>query len=194
MPWLPFRPGLDELRFVGLFFAMAGILIVLMIAAAIAMFVLTMIAGLVFGGLIAAQTAPTDSSAAWLVAGFGLLTYIPILYAMGRFAVSFPLTIKQKRFTLSGWSASKGQGWSLFFAHIVIYALALAVQVGLSWEYMSSTFLQATNPQAMIPAEQLAAQMANPFGGLMIIAAPIQAVMMLLILGPTAAIAAKAEG
>jgi len=79
----------------------------------------------------------------------------------------------------------------LLGAHILIFILMLVIQFALSWELMAASFQTGLQGGVQSP-EDLAGLMANPFGNLLYIAAPIYMVMYIVMLGPTAAVAAKA--
>lgn len=185
-PFLPIQLGRDELNFLLLFLLVGliflGVMIVMSIAAAIIAIALA---------LLLASGGPEGATAAGFVTG--LLIMVPVFYFIGRIGVSFPLAIKRRRFTFGGWEASKGMGWSLFFAHLAVYALLMLVQFVFAYELMMTSFTQGMDPAAIPDPAELAAQMANPYGGWMLIAAPLQSVLALLMLGPTAAIAAKTD-
>lgn len=183
-PFLPIQLGRDELNFLLLFLVVGLILIGIGLV------------GVIIGGIagvaLALALSGGDPDGA-VYAGFvtGILVMLPVLYFVGRIAVSFPLSIKQRRFTLGGWKASKGMGWSLFFAHLAIYVVLMLVQFVLAYDVMMASFTLGADPSAIPDAEVLAAQMANPVGDLIWIAGPVQSVLALLMMGPTAAIAVK---
>lgn len=177
--FMPVGFGADEIRFIGLSLVFGAILIGLLV-----------VVSLVFGILAATILAGTNAQMLGAALGglFALLMTIPLLYILGRISVSFPLSIRERRFTLGGWSASKGLGWKLFFAHVLLYIVAAGVQFVLAADLMAASL----GGQVADPME-LARMTANPYGDLMLIAAPIQVLMLFLMLGPTAAVAAHFE-
>ncbi|WP_300529968.1 hypothetical protein [Maricaulis sp.] len=185
-PFFPIQLGRDELNFLLLFLVVGLIFLGVVIVAAI-------VAGIVGVALALALSAGDPEGAAYAGLFTGFVALLPVLYFVGRISVSFPLTIKQRRFTLGGWKASQGMGWSLFFAHLVIYAVMMLVQFVLAYDVMMSSFTMGVDPVTTPDAEALAAQMANPVGDWKWIAAPLQSVLALLMMGPTAAIAAKRQ-
>ncbi len=193
-PWLPVQIGLDELRMIGLFFVMIVFGLAFFLVAGLAFGLLAIVVTLLTSALFGGVEAGAGAAFAGLISVLAALCiYVVGFWAMGRFAVSIPLSIKQRRFSLGGWRASAGKGWSLFFAHLLIYLGIIAIQLLLTWELMSASFQQGMGPGYAIPPEELAQRMANPFGVWLIIAAPIQMLMAMLMLGPTAAIAAQAD-
>lgn len=188
---LPFQVGRDELNMlialIVLTLSIIGVLLVAMLAAFILIFVLSLLVVAVVGD------NPAAANLVGGVMGFLaiILIFVPVCYVIGRLSVSLPLSIKQRRFSFGGWSASKRQGAALLGAHILIFILMLVIQFALSWELMAASF-QTGLQGGMQSPEDLAALMANPFGNLLYIAAPIYMVMYIVMLGPTAAVAAKA--
>lgn len=194
--WLPFQLGADELRFIGLFVLMAALYLGITLAAGLIMGIIM----LVLGFLVAMATSGSmggSGSEAVLATLIGLAIVVPVMivvfYILGRVSVSFPLSIKQRRFSLGGWSASRGIGWSLLLAHVVVYIAVLAVMMIFSWQSMMNYFAQSLDPQAIPEIDEMARQMANPYGSMMLIAVPIQTLTTFLLLGPTAAIAAAVD-
>ncbi|MBO6730607.1 MAG: hypothetical protein JJ884_15075 [Maricaulis sp.] len=193
-PWLPFQIGADEFRFFGL----SLLLLVLTIGLMLAFILISAIIGGVTGLLVGSAGSGGNGAAhvAGMAAGvmgvvLGLIMLIPLFYILGRFAVNYPLSIKERRFTLSGWKLSKGQGWSLLGAHLLIYIVVLVVQILLTGDMMMASMQMGVSGQAVV-SEEYIAMLVNPLGDLLYIGAPIQVILGVLMFGPTAAIAAKA--
>ena len=187
-PWLPFQLGADEARFVLLVVVFVAVGIVSLLG----VMLVILIVGFVLGLLTMGGSGPMDGV---LTAVLGLLALVlmvfPMTYVLGRFAVSFPLSIKQRRLSLGGWSASKGLGWSLVGAHILLYIVILVVQFILMGDVIMANFEMAASGQSVLSDDYIA-RLANPYGDLLYPAVPVLAVLMFVLLGPTAAIAAKA--
>lgn len=190
--WLPFQIGADEIRF-------AGLALLLALAILLITLVFALIAG-VLGVLAAMFLVPNGGNGAGMIgslgavivwAGLGLLMALPIAYFAGRFAVSIPLSIKQGRFAFPAWSASKGAGLPLLFAHLAIGILLVVVQLVLAGGAMLASMEMGASLQTGLTEDQIA-RLANPYGDWVYLAAPLQVLMAFLLLGPTAAVAAKA--
>jgi hypothetical protein len=181
-PWLPLRLGTDELRVMGLYLVLFGMFFVALLAAGIVVAVLTVLVSFLSGGGGAgAGPAGTISLAGML----GML--IAMLYVFGRFAVSLPQSIAERRFSLGGWAASRGFGLQLLLAHGVLYLAMIVVQFMLAPDLMGYTLGNmggeaATDPSAMLQA------MTQPYGNRTLLVVPVQAAFMFLLFGPTAAL------
>ncbi len=194
-PWGVFQLGRDELNMFGLILLIGLIMIGITIIASIVMGILIFILSLLLIPVMAGGGDAASSMQAATMFGMlsGLLIFIPIAYFAGRFGVSLPLSIKRKRFTMDGWKVSKGAGVSMLLAHLVIYLLMMAVQFVLAPDLMQMSFGMSANQAGVIDVDEFTRLMSNPYGGMVYIAVPIQALMSLLMLGPVSAVAAKAE-
>lgn len=191
--WLPFQLGRDELNmFLGVII-LGIIMIGVMIAAALAAFIVLLVLSFLLAAVLSGNPEAVGMAGGAMAFVVMILLFVPVCYVIGRVSVSLPLSIKERRFSLGGWSASKGMGGSLLGAHILIVVLYVFVQLALSWELMAASFQMGLEGSTYSP-EELAQLMANPFGNLIYIAAPIYMVMYIVMLGPTAAIAAKSSG
>ncbi|MBR9825656.1 MAG: hypothetical protein GYB36_07615 [Alphaproteobacteria bacterium] len=194
-PWLPIQLGLDELRLfmglIALFVISMLVIFLISLVVVIASFVLTLGIAAVLGGNDPQAQGVIGTFVAFGLGVVGIIgAVLPTLYILGRLAVSLPLMIKLRRFTLGGWSASKGMGWSLLFAHLVVYLLAIGVQIIFARDVLMASWSMQADPGQF--SEQFSQMMANPMGDLVYIGAPVYMLLYLLMLGPTAAIAAKA--
>ena len=181
---MPFGLGRDEVNLILVFLALAGIFLLFMIALMVVMFIVIFVLGLVLapiGG--GATTDLLAASIGFIVVG---LMALPIGYFFGRVAVSVPLTIRMRAFSLGGWKASKGMGWSLLGAHVVVYILLVVLMLVFMQGGMSGGY-QFSDPSY----DQLVASIANPYGDWLFLAAPVQTVATFVFMGPTAAVAAK---
>ncbi|SDM02313.1 hypothetical protein [Maricaulis salignorans] len=189
---LPLQLGADEIRTFGFYLVLLGMMIGVMLAVVIAMFILIIVFTLLLAPLLGSGGG--DASQAGLIGGFvGIAVMFPLMlalgYVMGRASVGFALVIRDRRISLDGWTASKGAGMQLLWAHVVIYIVMLASQFLLAPGLMETAFSGATQPGVMPDPEQMAASMINPYGHWLIIAVPLQTTLLFLLCGPTAAVA-----
>jgi|GEM_PF-2231273 len=190
--WLPFQIGADEIRFVGLALLIALVLLVIMVICALITGALGFVAAILLvpnSGNGAGMIGSLAAAIVW--AGLGLLMAFPIAYFAGRFAVSLPLSIKQRRFAFPAWPASKGAGLPLLFAHLMVFIALVVVQLFLAGDALLVGMEMTADPQTGLTGDQIA-RLANPYGDLVYVAAPLQVLLAFLLLGPTAAVAAKA--
>lgn len=193
---LPVQFGTDEVRTLGLYLVMMALMMALWMIVMIGVVILVMVVVMAFGpgfaggGDAAAGPEPATIYAAAIA---GVLVAIPILlafgYVCGRVAVSFALTIRDRKFSLGGWKASKGAGMQLMFAHFILYGLLVATQFLFAPGIMETAFSGMAHPGVMPDPAVMAAAMANPYGDWMMLAVPVQLVLTFLLFGPIAAVA-----
>lgn len=188
---LPLQLGLDELRTLGAYVLIVlidtGIMILSLIPVAILLLLLRFVPGI--GDSIGAASDSSSTATAVVIL---MIIMIPLmffyLYVLGRLSVGLALTIRDRKFRLGGWKASKGAGMQLFWAHLVLYLVLLGMVIVLSPDMMSIMTASMSGPEAMQDPAVMAA-MANPYGALVWLAVPLQALMVFLVFGPSAAIA-----
>lgn len=193
--WLPFQIGADELRVLGV---TVGVTLLVLAISAGYLLILGLI-GLIIGLFIDLFIEGVSNGAGGIVDLFvavtGIILFIPalvgLIYVTGRVSVSYPLSIKEKRLTLGGWKASKGQGWALLGAHLVLFVVSTIIQFFLVGDMMMASFEMGAGGTGL--SDDQLALMANPYGDGLYIAAPAYIVILIAMLGPTAAVAAKAE-
>ncbi|WP_417493923.1 hypothetical protein [Maricaulis sp.] len=189
---LPLQFGADEFRTFGFYLILLGMMVGVMIAAAIAMFILILVFTLLLAPLLGSGGG--DPSQAGLIGGLvGIFVMIPMMlvlgYIMGRASVGFALVIRDRKISLDGWTASKGAGMQLLWAHVVIYIVMMTSQFLLAPGLMETALSGVTQPGVMPDTDQMAASMINPYGHWLIIAVPLQTTLLFLLYGPTAAVA-----
>lgn len=185
-PWLPLRLGTDEVRILGLFLIMFAMFLVAMIGAAILLTIVAVALSFALAG-----GGPTEQGTALVgtIASFGMLAVmIAMLYVFGRIAVSLPKSIAERRFSLGGWTASRGFGLQLLLAHGVLYLVMMVVQFALAPDLLAYTMSGMTGDPALADPAAMVEMMTRPYGDMTMLIAPIQAVFMFLLLGPTAAV------
>lgn len=194
LSWVPIQLGKDEVRTFFTFLTLSLLMISLMILFAVIMmiiiFALTIIMSLFSRGEndITAIQGIIASFAIFFV----LPIYVAILYFMGRFLVSIPLGIKFRRFTLTGWSASKEMGWSLFWSHVVIAIIIGIMQLVLTVPLLMMSMEFAQNSTAS-DIDSMAKMTTLPLGNLTYPMIPVMMMIPLIFLGPTAAVASFAR-
>lgn len=189
---LPLQLGLDELRTFGFYLILLGMMVGVMLAVMIVLIILGILFAILISPLIGSGSSdPSQAALVGGLVGFGVMipTMLVLFYIIGRVSVGFALVIRDRRISLDGWSASKGAGMQLLMAHLVIYIVMIASQFLLAPELMATAFSGFSNPGAMPDPDQMMASMANPYGPLLIIAVPLQTVLLFLLCGPTAAVA-----
>ena len=190
---LPLQLGFDELRTFGVYLLVLLLSLVIMllgtIVLSIVIGILAFIAvqlGLNFGSAGGSQGA----AAAFIL---GLLISVPLMlfyvYAGGRLMVGLALTIRDRRFRLGGWKASKGAGMQLLWAHILLYLVMIGLTILLSPGLVEIVTLAMTDPAAMQDPDVMMAMSTNPYGDLIWLAIPVQLALTFLLFGPTAAVA-----
>ncbi|WP_417491503.1 hypothetical protein [Maricaulis sp.] len=189
---LPLQLGADELRTFGFYLLLLGMMIGVMLGVVILMFILIILLTLLLSPLLGSGGG--DPSQAGLIGGLvGVGVMIPLMlvlgYVMGRISVGFALVIRDRRISLDGWTASKGAGMQLLWAHVVIYIAMLASQFLLAPGLLETALSGVTQPGVMPDPDQMAASMINPYGHWLIIAVPLQTTLLFLLCGPTAAVA-----
>tara|TARA_R110000868_G_scaffold193049_1_gene437687 strand:- start:112 stop:1083 length:972 start_codon:yes stop_codon:yes gene_type:complete len=189
---LPLQLGADELRTFGYYLVVMGMMVGVMIAVMIVLIVLGLLIALLIAPLVGSGGG--DPSQAGLIGGLvGIGLMLPLMlvlgYVAGRVSVGFALVIRDRRISLDGWTASKGAGMQLLWAHVVIYMVMLVSQFLLAPGLMATAFSGFSNPGAIPDPDQMMASMANPYGPWLIIAVPLQTVLLFLLCGPTAAVA-----
>ena len=185
-PVRPFRPlgiGADEIRILGGMLSMIGLFFVLAIGLSIALSIVVAVLGVVFAALGAASAQEAGMALAGLMA---VVLIIAISYVLGRFAVCLPQSIADRRFGFSGWAASKGFGRALFGAHFIIVLATSVVQLALAPDLLQNTMTESAGGAVDIAA--MAQAMSRPYGVLTFLVAPLQAVGVFYLLGPTAAV------
>ncbi|WP_339746688.1 hypothetical protein [uncultured Maricaulis sp.] len=188
---LPLQLGFDELRTLGVYILIVlidtGIMLLSLIPVAFLLLLLRFIPGI--GDFLGAAGDPNSPAAA---VGIMMIIMIPLmffyLYVIGRLSVGLALTIRDRKFRLGGWKASKGAGMQLFWAHLVLYLVLIGIVIVLSPNMMSVMTASMSGPEAMHDPAVMAA-VANPYGALIWLAIPLQALMIFLVFGPSAAIA-----
>jgi hypothetical protein len=188
---LPIQLGFDELRTLGAYILIVlidiGIMILGMIPVVIVIVLLMFIPGI--AGTLGDASNPNAAAMGALI---GVTVMIPLMffyvYVAGRLVVGLALTIRDRKFRLGGWKASKGVGIQLMWAHLVIYIVLIGMMIALSPNMMAVMTASMTGPEAMQDPDMMAA-IANPYGSAVWLAIPLQAVMIFLLFGPTAAVA-----
>lgn len=187
-PWMPIRFGRDELHMI----ALSLVVWVMMLLMIVVMVVVALIASLILGLILGPLLGRGPAAGAVMAVILALIIYLPMIYVLGRAAVNFPLSIKLGRFTIAGWEASAPYGMALLGAHVVIFLGLLLVQLLFAWDLYAQSAQYNTTGMPQDP-QLLASQMANPYGILAILAVPLQLVVSFIMLGPTAAVAAKID-
>ncbi|WP_019961643.1 hypothetical protein [Woodsholea maritima] len=190
---LPVQLGLDEVRIFFASLAVAAVMLCVMIALAIVMSLVTLALTLALSPLMGDAQPPTVMMSL-IILLIVIPVYAVLIYVMGRFGVSLPLSIKFRRLTLSGWSSSKGMGWSLFSAHLVMVIALVVLQFIVFMPLMMSSIELATVGANTDEAHmaQMVNIMSNPFGNFTYVLTPLMTLFTLIVLGPTSAIAARA--
>lgn len=189
---LPLQLGLDELRTFGFYLIVLGMMVGIMLAVMIVLIILGILFTILLSPLMGSGSSdPSQAALIGGLVGFGVMIPMMLIlgYIMGRVSVGFALVIRDRRISLDGWSASKGAGMQLLMAHLVIYVVMIASQFLLAPELMAAAFSGFSNPGVMPDPDQMMASMANPYGPWLIIAVPLQTVLLFLLCGPTAALA-----
>jgi len=189
---LPVQLGADELRTFGVYIAITIILVGIMMVAMIPLVILVMILSFIVGSVMGGGTA--DPAMASTMGGMiGIIAMLPLMffvfYAMGRLSVSLAMTIRDKKFRLGGWQASKGVGLQLLSAHIVLYLVMIIIQFSLMPGYWATLTQSMTDPMAMQDSAAMMEMMTNPYGDNLLLILPIQMLTSFLLFGPTAAVA-----
>jgi hypothetical protein len=191
---LPLRLGMDEFRTLGVYFVIWVLGAAIMLVSMIPITILIMIAGIIIASTTGADFAAMDESQS---AAFGFLTVmcalIPTLllyaYVAGRLAVSLPLTIRDRRFRLGGWAASKGAGMQLLFAHIILYLAMFAAVLAFRPELGPALIAVLSDPVSPENSARLTAIATDPYRGLAWLAIPVSILLTFMVFGPTAAVA-----
>lgn len=185
---LPVQLGFDELRTLGVYLMLVLIGTGIMIASMIPLVIVSLVIGAVAGA-----TGSPNEVAGVLSALIGLVVIIPLtafyFYVFGRLAVGFALTIRDRKFRLGGWKASKGAGMKMMLAHLVLYIILVIAQFALSPWLMQNVLGSLTDPAMTRDTARMAAMMANPYGDTLWLAVPVQMFLTFLLFGPTAAVA-----
>lgn len=133
--WL--RLGMDELRF-----------FLLILLYSLIFGVAVLVASLVLG--IALVGAGPQIMSIMII----VLVFIACSYFGTRLSLSFPLTLKQRKFAIGeGWHLSNGRFWTLYGAYFIIFLILLAIGVASSLvadpDYLSAAFQYGFNsPEA----------------------------------------------
>jgi hypothetical protein len=188
--WLPLQVGLDELRVAAVYLFVMALTIGLMMIMVVVLSIAAVVFAVALGPTLSSGASPDPTQAVLAMIVLMAVLMLPLGYIGGRISVCFALTIRDRRLRLGGWKASKGAGMQLLFAHLIIYGVVMGVQIALMpdlWTLMASGL---TNPEIASDPAHMTELMAAATQGPSAFALPFQAVSMLLLLGPTAAVAA----
>ncbi|WP_417493921.1 hypothetical protein [Maricaulis sp.] len=178
---VPLQLGLDELRLLGLY-------------------LLIWLIGLVSAGMILLLIAQLARASADSLVGalapelimIGLLICVAaMLYVFGRFFVSFALTIRDRKFRLGGWRASKGAGMQLFWAHLALCSVLLAVPIAMLPQQLIGRVITLADVYSWQDPAFVAVLTTYPEGSAVWLLIPLQTVLVFLLVGPTAALAGR---
>lgn len=186
-PYWPLQMGGDELRTLGLMVAIVLILVAALIVGMLGISLILVVLGAVLSVVAGSQGGVVLASVLGVIGGIVLL--VAMLVLVGRLWVSIPLSIIRRRFSMGGWEASKGDGWTLLGAHIAIYAIIL----GMALLSLPSLMAAATDPSLAEDPAAMAEMVARPLGALTWVLTPINVALMVVLAGPTAAVAWNAS-
>jgi hypothetical protein len=190
---LPLQLGFDELRLLGVYILISLIGTGLMILSMIPMMILVGVAA-----FLAAQAGVNLSDAdggqtAVVGAAIMLFVLVPWLFFYGyvtsRLSVGLALAIRDRKFRLGGWKASKGAGLQLLFAHIVLYIVLMVAMFALSPGMLAMMTTAMTDPTAMQDPAIMTELTTHPYGNMAWLAIPLISLLTFLMFGPTAAVA-----
>jgi hypothetical protein len=190
LAWLPLQLGLDEVRIAGVYLFVLAVTLGLMFAMMIVLVIAMIVFAIVLAPILSSGGEPSPAVAVAVAILAGLLLALPFVYVAGRISVCFPLTIRDRKLSLGGWKASKGAGMQLLFSHLVIYTLALMVQFALMPDMWTMIVASMTDPSLAGDPDYMTEVMANATSARSMWGLPLQAAILFLVLGPTAAVAA----
>tara|TARA_R110000868_G_scaffold51823_7_gene163873 strand:+ start:7978 stop:8946 length:969 start_codon:yes stop_codon:yes gene_type:complete len=190
---LPLQIGFDELRMLGVYILTGLIFMGVMLLAMIPLMLIIMAviflatqAGVDFS---AAASTPSAAPGIGLILGVMVPMVLFEVYVFGRLSVGFALAIRDRKFRLGGWNASKGVGLKLAWAHLALYLVMMLVIALLSPTMISTMMTAMTDPAALQDPAAMAAVTVNPYGNAAWLAIPVMSTMTFLMFGPTAAVA-----
>lgn len=190
---LPVQLGFDELRTFGVYILISLIGIGVMLLSMIPVFILFGVAGFITAQMGVNLDTADQTATATLGAVLVIFVLVPWMlfyfYVLSRLSVGLALTIRDRKFRLGGWNASKGAGLQLLFAHIVLYIALFAAQFALAPDMAAMVITAMTDPMAAQDPAVMASIATNPYGSALWLAIPVQTLMSFLLFGPTAAVA-----
>ncbi|HET9640636.1 MAG TPA: hypothetical protein VFP12_15665 [Allosphingosinicella sp.] len=153
------RFGLDELRLIGLTIVFAIVFYVGMIVAIILMTLVTGLAVVAGGPVVAIPLAVIE-----MLAMFGVVIWLQV-----RLSLAFPLTLMRDRIVIGeAWRLTRSRFWTLFLAYLVISLLLLVVWIAAALltngSYLAELARSGFDPQAIEAAGER--QMAKYLGAI----------------------------
>lgn len=154
------RVGMDELRWLGLALLLG-----------IGLFIIALVAMLVFGVVLGGLVVATGGGAASAIIGF--LVWLGVvcgcIYLWVRLSLIFPVTFVRRHMAVDeAWALTRGRFWTLFASYLVVWIITFAILMIVIWPYLAP-YIEAArqgihNPEAIqqLQREQMEKQLNMP--------------------------------
>ena len=181
--WLPVRISMDEGRYAVISLILVAVYIGLIIAFSILLGILAAVVAIAF-----AASGMDETTLMVLMGLLGMTIFLPIVYFMGRFAVAYPMATIDRSMNFSGWKATKGAGWSLFAANVLVYVVWMVAFYLINPEAIALSLDAMQSGGAAMNADDYADQFnaSIPDGPRAAVSAFITGIGYLVLMGPTA--------